>query len=392
MKKIAIIGSTGSIGTQTLDIVRANKDIEVVALSCGKNIDLFEKQIREFKPKFASIENEELAKDLKERLSDISGVEIAFGKEGLVRVATAPDAEIVVTAIVGMIGVEPTIAAIEAGKDIALANKETLVTAGHIIMPLAKEKGVRILPVDSEHSAIFQCISQSKKGDGSPNQISRLLITASGGPFRGRTRDELRNVSVEDALKHPNWSMGSKITIDSATLVNKGLEVIEARHLFNVLPEDIEVVVQPQSIIHSMVEFEDGAVMAQLGTPDMKLPIQYALYFPDRRYLAGDRLDFTKMKGIVIDTPDRETFRGLDFAYRSLNEGGVMSTIFNAANEYAVAAFLARKIKFLDIYDIIEYSMDNVKNITDPTVKDILDKQKETEEVIRGRFGIWAEC
>ena len=392
MKKIAIIGSTGSIGTQTLDIVRANKDIEVVALSCGKNIDLFEKQIREFKPKFASIENEELAKDLKERLSDISGVEIAFGKEGLVRVATAPDAEIVVTAIVGMIGVEPTIAAIEAGKDIALANKETLVTAGHIIMPLAKEKGVRILPVDSEHSAIFQCISQSKKGDGSPNQISRLLITASGGPFRGRTRDELRNVSVEDALKHPNWSMGSKITIDSATLVNKGLEVIEARHLFNVLPENIEVVVQPQSIIHSMVEFEDGAVMAQLGTPDMKLPIQYALYFPDRRYLAGDRLDFTKMKGIVIDTPDRETFKGLDFAYRSLNEGGVMSTIFNAANEYAVAAFLARKIKFLDIYDIIEYSMDNVKNITDPTVKDILDKQKETEEVIRGRFGIWAEC
>ncbi|MCR4610095.1 MAG: 1-deoxy-D-xylulose-5-phosphate reductoisomerase [Eubacterium sp.] len=392
MKKIAIIGSTGSIGTQTLDIVRANKDIEVVALSCGKNIDLFEKQIREFKPKFASIENEELAKDLKERLSDISGVEIAFGKEGLVRVATAPDAEIVVTAIVGMIGVEPTIAAIEAGKDIALANKETLVTAGHIIMPLAKEKGVRILPVDSEHSAIFQCISQSKKGDGSPNQISRLLITASGGPFRGRTRDELRNVSVEDALKHPNWSMGSKITIDSATLVNKGLEVIEARHLFNVLPENIEVVVQPQSIIHSMVEFEDGAVMAQLGTPDMKLPIQYALYFPDRRYLAGDRLDFTKMKEIVIDTPDRETFKGLDFAYRSLDEGGVMSTIFNAANEYAVAAFLARKIKFLDIYDIIEYSMDNVKNITDPTVKDILDKQKETEEVIRGRFGIWAEC
>ncbi|HCA21261.1 MAG TPA: 1-deoxy-D-xylulose-5-phosphate reductoisomerase [Lachnospiraceae bacterium] len=392
MKKIAIIGSTGSIGTQTLDIVRANKDIEVVALSCGKKIDLFEKQIREFKPKFASIENEELAKDLKERLSDISGVEIAFGKEGLVRVATAPDAEIVVTAIVGMIGVEPTIAAIEAGKDIALANKETLVTAGHIIMPLAKEKGVRILPVDSEHSAIFQCISQSKKGDGSPNQISRLLITASGGPFRGRTRDELRNVSVEDALKHPNWSMGSKITIDSATLVNKGLEVIEARHLFNVLPENIEVVVQPQSIIHSMVEFEDGAVMAQLGTPDMKLPIQYALYFPDRRYLAGDRLDFTKMKEIVIDTPDRETFKGLDFAYRSLNEGGVMSTIFNAANEYAVAAFLARKIKFLDIYDIIEYSMDNVKNITDPTVKDILDKQKETKEVIRGRFGIWAEC
>lgn len=391
MKKITIIGSTGSIGTQTLDIVRANKDIEVVALSCGKNIELFEKQIREFKPRLVSIETEELANDLKGRLSDISGIEITFGKEGLIRTATVPDAEIVVTAIVGMIGVEPTIAAIEAGKDIALANKETLVTAGHIIMPLAKNKGVSILPVDSEHSAIFQCISQSKKGDGSPNRISRLLITASGGPFRGRTRDELRSVTVEDALKHPNWSMGSKITIDSATLVNKGLEVIEARHLFNVLPENIEVVVQPQSIIHSMVEFEDGAVMAQLGTPDMKLPIQYALYFPDRRYLAGDRLDFRKMKEIVIDTPDRETFKGLDFAYRSLNEGGVMSTIFNAANEYAVAAFLARKIRFLDIYDIIEYAMENVKNIADPTVKDILDKQKETEEVIRGRFGIWAE-
>ena len=391
MKKIAIIGSTGSIGTQTLDIVRANKDIEVVALSCGKNIELFEKQIREFKPRLVSIETEELANDLKGRLSDISGIEITFGKEGLIRTATVPDAEIVVTAIVGMIGVEPTIAAIEAGKDIALANKETLVTAGHIIMPLAKNKGVSILPVDSEHSAIFQCISQSKKGDGSPNRISRLLITASGGPFRGRTRDELHSVTVEDALKHPNWSMGSKITIDSATLVNKGLEVIEARHLFNVLPENIEVVVQPQSIIHSMVEFEDGAVMAQLGTPDMKLPIQYALYFPDRRYLAGDRLDFRKMKEIVIDTPDRETFKGLDFAYRSLNEGGVMSTIFNAANEYAVAAFLARKIRFLDIYDIIEYAMENVKNIADPTVKDILDKQKETEEVIRGRFGIWAE-
>ena len=255
-------------------------------------------------------------------------------------------------------------------------------------MPLAKEKGVSILPVDSEHSAIFQCISQSKKADGTPNEIARLLITASGGPFRGRTRDELLNVTVEDALKHPNWSMGSKITIDSATLVNKGLEVIEARHLFNVKPENIEVVVQPQSIIHSMVEFVDGAVMAQLGTPDMKLPIQYALYFPDRRYLAGDRLDFTKMKQIVIDTVDRETFRGLDFAYRSLNEGGVMSTIFNAANEYAVAAFLGRKIAFLTIYDIIEFAMDNVKNISDPTVKDILAKQKETEEVIRGRFGV----
>ena len=388
MKKISIIGSTGSIGTQTLDIVRANKNIEVVALSCGRNIELLEKQVREFRPGLISVGDEKLAADIRDRLRDISGVRIVYGLEGLIEAATVPEADIVVTAIVGMIGVEPTIAAINAGKDIALANKETLVTAGHIIMPLAKEKGVSILPVDSEHSAIFQCISQSKKADGTPNEIARLLITASGGPFRGRTRDELLNVTVEDALKHPNWSMGSKITIDSATLVNKGLEVIEARHLFNVKPENIEVVVQPQSIIHSMVEFVDGAVMAQLGTPDMKLPIQYALYFPDRRYLAGVRLDFTKMKQIVIDTVDRETFRGLDFAYRSLNEGGVMSTIFNAANEYAVAAFLGRKIAFLTIYDIIEFAMDNVKNISDPTVKDILAKQKETEEVIRGRFGV----
>ncbi len=388
MKKISIIGSTGSIGTQTLDIVRINKDIQVTAISCGRNLDLFENQIREFKPSLVSVGDEKLAADLKNRISDISGVEIVYGKEGLIRVATVPEAETVVTAIVGMIGIEPTIAAINAGKDIALANKETLVTAGHIIMPLAKEKGVRILPVDSEHSAIFQCISQSKKADGSSNRIARLLITASGGPFRGRTAKELENVTVEDALKHPNWSMGSKITIDSATLVNKGLEVIEARHLFDVEPDNIEVVVQPQSIIHSMVEFEDGAVMAQLGTPDMRLPIQYALYFPDRRYLPGERLDFKKISEIVIDTPDRETFRGLDFAYRALREGGVMPTIFNAANEYAVAAFLSRRIRFLDIYDVIEYAMNNVDNTELPSVGDILDKQKETEEVIRGRFGI----
>ncbi len=385
MKKIAIIGSTGSIGTQTLDIVRANKDIEVVALSCGKNIELFEKQIREFKPRLVSIETEELANDLKGRLSDISGIEITFGKEGLIRTATVPDAEIVVTAIVGMIGVEPTIAAIEAGKDIALANMETLVTAGHIIMPLAKNKGVSILPVDSEHSAIFQCISQSKKGDGSPNRISRLLITASGGPFRGRTRDELRSVTVEDALKHPNWSMGSKITIDSATLVNKGLEVIEARHLFNVLPENIEVVVQPQSIIHSMVEFEDGAVMAQLGTPDMKLPIQYALTYPRRRNLESKRVNFHEITEINFAKPDLDTFKGLVLAYRAGRIGGSLPTVFNAANEQIVPMFLKDQVSFLEIPELIEECMDAHTLIQKPDLQQILDTEKWVKEYFRVR-------
>ncbi|SEF53068.1 1-deoxy-D-xylulose 5-phosphate reductoisomerase [Eubacterium ruminantium] len=388
MRKISVIGSTGSIGTQTLEVVRENKDIEIAALCCGRNINLLEKQIREFKPRLAVTENEKDAARLKESIADLSGIEIMHGMEGLITAATLEEVSVVVTAIVGMIGIEPTIAAINAGKDIALANKETLVTAGHIIMPLAKEKNVKILPVDSEHSAIFQCISGSRKADGTDNEISRLLITASGGPFRGRKREELLDVTVEDALKHPNWSMGHKITIDSATLVNKGLEVIEARHLFNVVPEKIEVVVQPQSIIHSMVEFADGAVMAQLGTPDMKLPIQYALYYPERRFLPGERLDFTKMSGIVIDKPDRETFKGLDEAYRALKEGGAMTTIFNAANEFAVGCFLNKRIKFLQIYDMIEYAMSNVKNIASPDVGEILMKQKETEEVLKKGFDL----
>lgn len=376
MKNIAIIGSTGSIGTQSLDIVRANGDLKVTALAAGNNIELLEKQIREFKPDIAGIWSEDKAGQLRMALSDFD-VRIVSGMEGLIEVATYGKAETLITAIVGMIGILPTIEAIKAGKDIALANKETLVTAGHIIMPLAAEKGVKILPVDSEHSAIFQCLHGEEK-----SRISRLLITASGGPFRGRDRAYLENVTPEDALKHPNWSMGSKITIDSATLVNKGLEVIEAKWLFGVEPDNIEVVLQPQSIIHSMVEFEDGAVKAQLGTPDMKLPIQYALYYPERRYLAGERLDFTAMSGIIIDKPDRETFRGLDFAYRAIKEGGSMPAVFNAANEKAVAMFLNGDIKFLQIYDIIEACMDEHHVINNPSLNEILETERAVYDYI----------
>lgn len=378
MRNISIIGSTGSIGTQTLDIVRLNEDLNVVALSAGRNLDLLEQQIREFKPGLACIDSEEDAKKLRDRLSDIDfKIEIVYGMNGLIEVATMPEASIVVTAIVGMIGLRPTVAAINAGKDIALANKETLVTAGHLIMPLAKEKGVNIYPVDSEHSAIFQCL-QGNSG----NEISRLLITASGGPFRGRSFEDLKTVTVEDALKHPNWSMGQKITIDSATLVNKGLEVIEASRLFDVDLDNIEVVVQPQSIIHSMVEFRDGAVMAQLGTPDMKLPIEYALFYPERRYLPGDRLDFTKMGNIIIEKPDTETFKGLPLAYSALRTGGSMTTVFNAANEYAVAKFLAKEIKFLEIYELIEKAMDAHKLIANPGIDEILEVEAWTRSYV----------
>lgn len=376
MKNISIIGSTGSIGTQTLEIVRANKDINVVALAAGSNVKLLAEQVREFKPDIVGIWSKDKAEELRDALSEFD-IRIVCGMEGLIEVACADRADILVTAIVGMIGIRPTVEAIKAGKDIALANKETLVTAGHIIMPLAKEKGVRILPVDSEHSAIFQCIHGE-----TDNEISRLLITASGGPFRGKTKAELKEVTVEDALKHPNWSMGRKITIDSATLVNKGLEVIEARWLFDVKPENIEVVVQPQSIIHSMVEFADGAVKAQLGTPDMKLPIQYALYYPDRRYLAGDRLDFTTMGNIIIDKPDRDTFKGLDFAYDAIGKGGSMPTVFNAANECAVAKFLNKDIKFLQIYDIIEKCMMAHTVIHNPSLEDVFETESWVYEYI----------
>ena len=380
MKKIAVLGSTGSIGTQTLEIVRTNGDIEVEALAAGNNIDLLERQIREFRPKLAAVWKEERAAELKNRLRD-TDVRIVSGMDGLLEVAAVPESEILVTAIVGMIGILPTIEAIKAGKDIALANKETLVTAGHIIMPLAEKYGVSILPVDSEHSAIFQSLQ-----GGQRSALHKILLTASGGPFRGRKREELEHIRVEDALKHPNWEMGRKITIDSSTMVNKGLEVIEAKWLFGVSVDQIQVVVQPQSIIHSMVEYEDGAVIAQLGTPDMKLPIQYALYYPERRYLRGDRLDFAELTQITFEKPDMETFYGLKLAFDAGRKGGSLPTVLNAANERAVAMFLDRKIKYLQIPEIIQACMENHKNIADPTVEEILKTEQETYEFIKNRW------
>ena len=381
MKQIAILGSTGSIGTQTLDVVRANPgELTGTALSAGRQIDLLERQIREFHPRLAAVWEEEKALELRERIRD-TDTRVVSGMEGLLELAVMPEADILVTAIVGMIGIRPTIAAIEAGKDIALANKETLVTAGHIIMPLAREHQVKILPVDSEHSAIFQCLHGDDR-----RQLAKLLITASGGPFRGKKTQDLEAVQVEDALKHPNWAMGQKITIDSATLVNKGLEVLEARWLFGVELEQIQVVVQPKSIIHSMVEFTDGAVIAQLGTPDMKLPIQYALFYPERRPLGGDRLDFAALKEITFEDPDMETFRGLAMAIEAGKIGGSMPTAFNAANERAVAKFLKKEIRFLDIYAIIEEAMREHRVIEHPTVEQILATEAETYERIEGRW------
>ena len=380
MKKIAILGSTGSIGTQTLEVVRANKDIEVTALAAGSNIDLLEKQIREFSPKIAAVWNEEKAKELKDRVRDLD-IRVESGMDGLLAVATELGAEIVVTAVVGMIGIRPTIAAMNAGKDIALANKETLVTAGHIIMSLAKEKHVRILPVDSEHSAIFQSLNGE-----TGNKIHKILLTASGGPFRGWTREQMKGVQVEDALRHPNWTMGRKITIDSSTMVNKGLEVMEARWLFGVEMDQVQVVVQPQSVIHSMVEYEDGAVIAQLGTPDMKLPIQYALYYPERRFLAGDRLDFAKLAQITFEAPDFENFHGLSLAYKAGRRGGTLPTVFNAANERAVQKFLDREIGYLTITDMIEAAMEHHTVKENPTVEEILAAEQETYDFIESRW------
>ena len=380
MKKIAILGSTGSIGTQTLDIVDQNEDLQVVSLTAGSNIKLLEEQARKYHPKMVSIWDEKKAKELADRLKD-TDIKVTTGMDGLIEAASLEDADITVTAIVGMIGIQPTIAAIRAGKDIALANKETLVTAGHIIMPLAKEYNVKILPVDSEHSAIFQCLHGEKK-----DQVSKLIITASGGPFRGKRRDELESIQVEDALKHPNWVMGRKITIDSSTLVNKGLEVMEAKWLFGMELDDIQVVVHPQSVIHSMVEFKDGAIIAQLGTPDMKLPIQYALYYPERKFLAGDRLDFAKLKTMTFEAPDMENFRGLALALQASKTGGSMPTVFNAANELAVAKFLDKKIKYLEIIDIIEDAMNCHKLIQNPKVEEILSVEQEVYEYIESRW------
>lgn len=376
IKRIGVLGSTGSIGTQTLEIVRNNKDLQITALAAGTSVILMEQQIREFLPQLAVMWTEEAARDLKERVADLP-VKVLCGMDGLLTLAAMEDMDILVTAIVGMIGIRPTIAAISAGKTIALANKETLVTAGHIIMPLAAEKKVPILPVDSEHSAIFQSMNGENR-----KRVSKILLTASGGPFRGKKREELADITVEDALKHPNWSMGRKITVDSSTLVNKGLEVIEAKWLFNVEPENIQVVVQPQSVIHSMVEYEDGGIMAQLGTPDMKLPIQYALFYPDRRPLPGKRLDFYEMKSITFEKPDTDTFLGLPLAYRAIHAGGSMPTVFNAANEKAVALFLDKKIRFLTIYDLIQGAMENHKVVENPSVEQILEAEAEAHAFV----------
>lgn len=381
MKKIGILGSTGSIGTQTLDIVRSNSDLQVVALAAGSNAELMEKQIREFHPSLCVMWSEKAAAELRLKVADLP-VKVLTGMEGLLEIAVNGEIEVLVTAIVGMIGIRPTIAAIKAGKTIALANKETLVTAGHIIMPLAAEMGVSILPVDSEHSAIFQSMNGEEKG-----KINKILLTASGGPFRGRKAEELTEIRVEDALKHPNWSMGRKITIDSATLVNKGLEVIEAKWLFQVEPEQIQVVIHPQSVIHSMVEYVDGAVIAQLGTPDMRLPIQYALTYPCRREMNGKKLDFYELSALTFEKPDTETFRGLSMAYEAIHAGGSMPTVFNAANEKAVSLFLNRKIRFLEIYDLIEEVMEQHKVIPSPSVEEILSAEEETYELIKARIG-----
>ncbi len=380
MKKIAILGSTGSIGTQTLEIVREQAGLEVVALAAGRNAKLMEAQVREFKPKIACMWEEEAGRLLKEAVADLD-TKVVCGMEGLLEIAVMPEAEMLVTAIVGMIGIRPTIAAIESGKDIALANKETLVTAGHIIMPLAAKMGVSILPVDSEHSAIYQSL-QGQDKDG----IDKILLTASGGPFRGKKREELVHMTAADALKHPNWSMGRKITIDSASLVNKGLEVIEAKWLFDVSLDQIQVLIQPQSILHSAVQFKDGAVIGQMGLPDMKLPIQYALFYPKRLPMQNNQVDFYELANMTFEKPDMETFEGLSMAYEASRIGGSMPTVFNAANEKAVALFLDNKIRFLQIYELIRASMDNHKAVADPTVEQILAAEQECYEFIKSKL------
>ena len=378
-KTVAVLGSTGSIGRQTLQVVQ-ELGLTVAALTANRQADLLEQQARQLHPKLAVLYDRAAAGELRLRLSD-TDIRVAEGPEGLLEAATLPEADTVVTAVMGSVGLEPTLAAIREKKRIALANKETLVTAGHIIMPLAKEMGVRILPVDSEHSAIFQSLNGERA-----NKIHKILLTASGGPFRGRTREEMGNIQVEDALKHPNWSMGRKITIDSSTMVNKGLEVMEARWLFGVEMDQVQVVVQPQSVIHSMVEFEDGAVIAQLGTPDMKLPIQYALYYPERRFLPGERLDFAKLGQITFEAPDFENFHGLSLAYQAGRRGGSLPTVFNAANERAVQKFLNREISYLTITDMIEAAMDQHQVVENPSVEEILAAEQETYDFLESRW------
>lgn len=379
MRHLAILGSTGSIGTQTLEVVDNNEDMKVVSLAAGSNIDLVEQQIRKYHPEVVCIYQEDKARELARRVTDET-VSVLYGMDGLIACATAASADVVVAAVVGMIGIRPVIEAIRCGKDIAFANKETLVTAGHIIMPMIRKYQVLLTPVDSEHAAIFQCLNGEHHGE-----IAKILLTASGGPFRGRKKKELASVTVEDALRHPNWTMGRKITIDSSTMVNKGLEVMEARWLFDVDYDHIQVVIQPQSVIHSMVEFVDGAVMAQLGTPDMKLPIQYALTYPQRRNLPGERLDFSKLTDITFEKPDPDTFRGLSLAYQAGREGGSMPTVFNAANEKAVAMFLNREIGYPDIPRIIEEAMMDHRKIADPSLEEILAVEAEVYAKIEKR-------
>ena len=371
MKRITILGSTGSVGTQTLDVVRSQEDIEVIGLSAGSNIELLYRQILEFSPKYCCVRNREDALLLEER-PGVRPCQIWHGKEGLCRLAAEGDSKMVVTALVGMMGIEPTLAAIEAGKDIALANKETLVCAGHLIMPLARERGVRIFPVDSEHSAVFQCLAGNEK-----NRIRRLFLTASGGPFRGYTKEALSRVTKEEALRHPNWSMGRKISVDSSTMVNKGLEVLEAGWLFDVAPSQIEVLIQPTSLIHSMVEFEDGAILAQLGTPDMRLPIQYALNYPKRLPALGEKLDFTKISSLALEKPDLSVFEGLALAYRVMEEGDSYPAVYNIANEYAVDAFLKDRIAYRDISRYIQFAVGCHHRVSSPNVEEILSLKEE---------------
>ncbi|WP_300712962.1 1-deoxy-D-xylulose-5-phosphate reductoisomerase [uncultured Acetatifactor sp.] len=382
MKNIAILGSTGSIGTQTLEIVRSQPDLRVVALAAGSSAEKMEEQIREFRPLAACMWTQEAAEDLRVRVADLD-VKILSGMEGLLEISSLPQSQVLVTAIVGMIGIRPTIAAIEAGKDIALANKETLVTAGHIIMPLAQKRNVRILPVDSEHSAIFQSLNGEKGGSAC---IEKILLTASGGPFRGRAKEQLRDIRPEDALRHPNWNMGRKVTIDSSTLVNKGLEVMEAKWLFGVDVEDIQVVVHPQSIIHSAVQFADGAIIAQMGVPDMKLPIQYALFYPDRRPMGGKRVDLFQLGQLTFEKPDTEAFPGLALAYRAARTAGTMPTVYNAANEIAVERFLKGTLSYQGIAELIGAAMERHRAAENPTVEEILETQRETE-AFAGSYG-----
>ena len=385
MKEIVILGSTGSIGTQTLEVIKNNSGLNVKALAAGSNIRLLLKQIEEFMPETVCVYNSGKALELEKQLKAKDGVyrhiNVLSGMEGLTECARLDGADTVVAAVTGMIGIKPVTEAIKSGKDIAFANKETLVTAGHIIMPMVNKYKVKLLPVDSEHSAIFQCINGQHK-----NRPAKIILTASGGPFRGMKKEELANVTPADALKHPNWSMGKKITVDSATMVNKGLEVIEAMWLFGMGLKDIEVVIQPQSIIHSMVEFKDGAVIAQLGTPDMKLPIQYALCYPERRYLKGERLDFYKIPQITFEKPDMETFEGLKLAYEAGEAGGSMLTVFNAANEKAVSMFLGNKTSFLGITRIIRECMQAHKNIDNPSLSDILEIEQDVYKYIESRY------